>query len=443
MRQSTGNLLIRLTLGKVQMMEWGAGQVRALRHALRLGQEDFARHVGAAARTVRNWESGQNGPSLALQRELDGVLEVASDDQRRRFLDRLAARSTASDRLPESEEMDRQEFLRVLLAAGGAAVLNGPFAGLGAGGRASRVARTRRTDPRVVADFAQLTAGYRHLYWSLAPTDIIGPATAHAGMGLDLLREATGALRQELAAPVTESLLLVGRVEFFDLRRPGQALSYLEAAADTAEEIFDAGLQAAVTAHRSFVPAFADRGPEAVAIVDHALERATFGGVSASTRAWLHAVEAEVKARAGDAQGTLRALGHAEGLLEDADAQDDPEWMDFFDRARLDGFKGYSYLSVGRPAEAREALTRTLNALTDDAQKQRAVTLADLAATQVQVGEIEAAAQLAQAALQVTVEERYATAAERLLEVRAALEPFRRHATVVELDEALRLAQIG
>lgn len=159
--------------------------------------------------------------------------------------------------------------------------------------------------------------------------------------------------------------------------------------------------------------------------------------------AWLHAVEAEVKARAGDAKGTLRALGHAEDLLEDADAQDDPEWMNFFDRARLDGFKGYSYLSVGRTADARAALTRTLNALTDDAQKQRAVTLADLAATQVQDGEIEVAAQLAQAALRVTVEERYATSAERLLEVRATLEPFRGHSAVIELDERLRLAQIG
>jgi len=138
MRQSIGNLLMGLTLGKVRMMEWGAGQVRALRHALRLGQEDFAQHVGAAARTIRNWERGENEPGLALQRELDAALEAASDDQRLRFAHRLATEHTATDRLPESEGMNRQEFLRALLAAGGAAVIDGPFAGLGTGERGRR-----------------------------------------------------------------------------------------------------------------------------------------------------------------------------------------------------------------------------------------------------------------------------------------------------------------
>lgn len=61
----------------------------------------------------------------------------------------------------------------------------------------------------------------------------------------------------------------------------------------------------------------------------------------------------------------------------------------------------------------------------------------------MQEGEIEAATRLAQAALQVTVEESYATAAERLVEVRAMLYPFRQHSAVVEFHERLRLAQIG
>lgn len=431
-------------------MDWSAAHVSALRRALRLSQEDFAEHVGAAARTVRSWESGQNSPGLALQRALDGALRSASDEQRDRFaarMERDAHQRGAGHHLGGSGGMDRQDFLRALLAAGGTVVLDGPLMRLSPQEQPKRgwgplARRPRGADPRVVADYAAVTAAHRHLYWSLAPADIIGPATAHAGLGLDLLGGTTGATREELAVFVTEALLLVGRVEFFDLRRTGRAQSYLSAAAECAQETDQVGLIAAVTAHRSFLPAFAGRDGEAIDVVDHAIVQAAHG-VSATTRSWLYAVTAEVCARAHNEQGTLRALGRAEGALEGADIEDDPEWMDFFDQARLDGFKGYAYLSVRRPAEAREALTRTLNALPDHAQKQRAVTLADLAAADLQQGDIEAATQLARAALQVTVEEGYATAAERLLAFRLALGPFGRHSAVVEFDERLRLAKIG
>lgn len=432
-------------------MDWSAGHVAAFRRALRLGQEGFAEHVGAAARTVRSWESGQNRPSLALQRALDAALQAASAEQRDRFAAQVetgsAQKREATHHFEERGSMDRQEFLRALLAVGGTAVVDGPLTWLSPeeqpnGRWGPQVRRPRRADPRVVADYAQVTAGQRRLYWSLAPADIIGPATAHAGLGLAMLLGTAGATREELAVSVTEALLLVGRVEFFDLRRPARAQSYLTAAAECAEETEQTGLKAAVTAHRSFLPAFARRDREASALVDHALAQAA-PGVSATTRSWLFAVKAEVRAHAHNAQDTLRALGSAEDALENADVEEDPEWMDFFDRARLDGFRGYSYLSVQRPAEARQALTRTLDALPGNAQKQRAVTLADLAAACVQEAEIESATQLAQAALEVTMEEGYATAAERLLAVRATLDPFRRHNAVVEFDERLRLAQIG
>lgn len=232
---------------------------------------------------------------------------------------------------------------------------------------------------------------------SLSPVDVIGPVTVHAELGLDLLRGTTGATCEMLAASVTEALLLVGGVEFFDLRRTEGVQSYLSAAAECAEETDQVGLKAAVTAHRSFLPRLRRPRP-----------RGDRGR--------------RPRPRAGGA----RRLGDYAVLA--------------LDQAR---FKGYAYLSVRRPVEAREALTRTLSALPGNAQKQRAVTLADLAAAHLQQGEIEAATQLARTALQVTVEESYATAAERLLAFRVALDPFRQHSAVVEFDERLRLAQIG
>ena len=47
-------------------MEWDPARMRALRTALRLPQEKFAYQLGAARKTVRNWELGGHPPSLAL-----------------------------------------------------------------------------------------------------------------------------------------------------------------------------------------------------------------------------------------------------------------------------------------------------------------------------------------------------------------------------------------
>src|SRR6267154_1867886 len=66
-------------------MEWDPARIRALRTALRLPQEKFAYQLGAAPKTVRNWERGQHPPSLVLQRALDRAWESASSEQKRRF----------------------------------------------------------------------------------------------------------------------------------------------------------------------------------------------------------------------------------------------------------------------------------------------------------------------------------------------------------------------
>jgi transcriptional regulator with XRE-family HTH domain len=72
-------------------MEWDPARIRALRTALRLPQEKFAYQLGAAPKTVRNWERGRHPPSLALQRALDQAWESTSPEQKKRFFASLAA----------------------------------------------------------------------------------------------------------------------------------------------------------------------------------------------------------------------------------------------------------------------------------------------------------------------------------------------------------------
>lgn len=68
-------------------VEWTAARIRRFREVgLCLSQEEFARTLGFAKRTVGNAERGAHPPGLALRRALDHALENASGSQRDRFL---------------------------------------------------------------------------------------------------------------------------------------------------------------------------------------------------------------------------------------------------------------------------------------------------------------------------------------------------------------------
>lgn len=73
-------------------MEWTPSRIRLLRAAgLCLSQQEFAKTLGFAKRTIGNAERGTHPPSLAVRRALDQALEQASDAQRERFCAALAA----------------------------------------------------------------------------------------------------------------------------------------------------------------------------------------------------------------------------------------------------------------------------------------------------------------------------------------------------------------
>jgi hypothetical protein len=154
-------------------------------------------------------------------------------------------------------------------------------------------------------------------------------------------------------------------------------------------------------------------------------------------------VDAEVQALAGQADATLRALDKAEEALSQAQGDEGPAWLDFFDLARLRGFQGFSYLTLGHTDDARRALGATLGELPDHADKQRAVTLADIAATHVYDGDIALGCEVAKQALAFTARTRYATAIDRLGRLRRQLEPWSRERPVRELDDVFHSVDLS
>jgi hypothetical protein len=111
----------------------------------------------------------------------------------------------------------------------------------------------------------------------------------------------------------------------------------------------------------------------------------------------------------------------------------------YYDQTRLQGFKGFAYLTAGKPDEARTALSEALAGLDTSAVKQHAVFLTDLATIYVHEGEIDKGSELAGEAAVKLTRAGYATSRERLHEFRELVEPWHDRASVKELDERLAL----
>lgn len=68
----------------------------------------------------------------------------------------------------------------------------------------------------IAADFITITAAYRHMYWTVPPTQLHDAVATHVRLGMILVASVPEAARRSLAAAISESSLLAGRIEFFE-----------------------------------------------------------------------------------------------------------------------------------------------------------------------------------------------------------------------------------
>jgi hypothetical protein len=296
-----------------------------------------------------------------------------------------------------------------------------------AGGTLALFPRRPLADPlpgSVAADYITITAAYRHMYWAVPPAQLHDTVAAHVRLGAGLLASVPEAARRALAAALSESSLLAGRIEFFDLQDPQQAQASLIIALQAAQDAHDPLLGSAALAHMAFIPAFsgdARRAEEARDKIRAARQFARRGSASPEMRAWLDAVEAETETRFGDTRKALQLIHHAEEIYATEEPRPSPAWLDWFSPVRLAGLKGNTLLTDRQPGPARQTLQEVLDHLPEDAAKQRSVILGDLAAVAVSEGNAEEACQLAELALDQLARTWYATGMARVRAVRASL----------------------
>ena len=94
------------------------------------------------------------------------------------------------------------------------------------------------------------------MYWTVPPAQLHDVVAAHVHLGARLVPSVPEAARRSLAAAVSESSLLAGRIEFFDLQNPAKGQASLVIALQAAQDAQDPLLGSAVLAHMAFIPAF-------------------------------------------------------------------------------------------------------------------------------------------------------------------------------------------
>lgn len=301
-----------------------------------------------------------------------------------------------------------------------------------------RPAQSTALQPSTVgSDFAIVTEAHRRLYWSVAPATLIQAVAEHANLGTALLGETSGVARRILASALSESLLLAGRIQFFDLRQPEQADATLVRALQAAGEANDSLLGAAVLGHAAFIPGWAGRRDDAAERMQAARTYARRGPASAELLAWLDAVEAECLTRCGDHRGALTLLNRAEDTLAASNEHLSPNWLTWFSPVRLAAFKGNTELLAGNLPQARTTLEGVLGDLGELDGKQRVVVLGDLAAVEAASGRPDAACALLEQALDQLAITWYATGMDRVRDARRALAAWQDTTVVQRVDDRL------
>ncbi len=291
--------------------------------------------------------------------------------------------------------------------------------------------------PTVASDYAAITAAYRRLYASVQPAHLHSAVAEHARMGGHLLTATAGVSRQILAGALAESLLLAGRIEFFDLQRPEEADRTFVQALQAAGEANDPLLGSAILAHAAFIPGWVKERERTADRIRAARVYARRGPASAEFLAWLDAVEAECETISGNTRDALRLIDHAETMLGGPSDHQSSDWFTWFSPVRLAAFKGNTQLKAGHLPQARETLTGALLRASTADDKQRTVILGDLAAVEVANGDPEAACRYAEQALDQLSRTWYATGMDRVSDVRKALQQYADRDCVQRLDDRL------
>jgi transcriptional regulator with XRE-family HTH domain len=395
-------------------MLWGMGRrIRAIREerskvvpaAFTLAA--VARRVGVSEYTMRRWELGQARPHGRNARRLAKELGVD--------LGELGLEAPAEERNGH-DNVDRN--YQATLSSQDAIGLSASHVG-------------------------QITALYEYLRNRISGGQLIDPVRAHIDFVIRYLREISlpASFRAQLVSALGQVSVLAGVLSFWDLHDEAGARHYFRLAGTAAEEAENRVLSVYALGFTSEMETYLGQSVRAIELNQAAQEVAT-GIVSPRVQSWLAACEAQAKAYAHEGfADVLRILDRARSEMTDAKADDpDPQWIQFFDQARLEGYEGNTLVGADQPRLAIQTLQRAADSTSSALKNYRAEIASNMAWCLLQEREIDESCRHLGTAFDLASSLNYRDGLRRVFAVRRQMDQWSEHRAVKELDEQLRSA---
>jgi len=249
-----------------------------------------------------------------------------------------------------------------------------------------------RVDQATVDQLEAITIALEGLEPVADPRALLDPVTRLLNALATLLASPLRpTVRRELSSLAGEAAGIAGRLRWIMDDDLG-ATAYYETGMEAAREAGDAALGAYLVGKAACKPFYREDPAGRLRRLEGALGF-TPAHASPRTGAWLAMLEAEAHALMADSTACSRALDRATSALDTAgtfQGERRPR-VDFFDAAWLTGQRGACLGKIGKTAEARDALTASIDAQGAAPTKQRTWLLAMLAGTYAHDGEPEEA----------------------------------------------------
>ncbi|BAJ29929.1 MULTISPECIES: hypothetical protein [Kitasatospora] len=241
----------------------------------------------------------------------------------------------------------------------------------------------------------------------------------------DILRDtADPNYRRSLHGIAAELARLTGWT-YFDARQYSTARSYFTQSLRLAREIDDRPFIANVLACLSLQATYQDQPRDAIALVRAAQDSARLDGGTPRLMAMLSIREAFGHASARDHEATHQAIGEAHHYFERiSEADDDPAWVQYFDRTKLTVDTGIALGQLGDADAAEPLIADALTAGPTTNLRGRAFHTFWLARTQLQRHKVELACATVGEALDLATIVESPRVIAHLQEFRHLLEPY-------------------
>jgi hypothetical protein len=288
------------------------------------------------------------------------------------------------------------------------------------------------------ADVSPVTAHLEYLRNRISGANLIHPVRTHIDFIAQYLSQAALGTdsRAQLVSALGEVSVLAGALSLWDLNDEASARHHFLLAGAAAREAEDNALRAFVLGFMAELEAYLYRPARALELTQAAQEAA--GEIaSPRLRSWLAAVEAQAKARTGQ-MDILPSLERAREEMSQAQPDDpDPQWIRFFDPARLEGYEANTMVWAGRARFALQTLRQAAAETSPFLKNYLAEIAANTALVLAQEGEIDESCQHLATAFDLARSLNYGYGLRQIDHVRQQLGPWSGTPAVRDLDERL------